>query len=412
MTDDAPALRDGEALVVPVDLEDGLALVFGIDPTAIGTPQPASRSLIDRYLQVAGYTGGANVARRLADGSLVRLAPETLERMREGATFAQSKGVAIGVLRNAENTKFAGPVRLLPGAANPVAAAMLVQTIAMQRQLQGIQVSLLRIDAKLEALHQAHHHEVLAGILARAKVLGDMQQKVAAGSPLSAQDETQLRQLEVDVQGYRIQARLWLNHLQPLLRGRRRPLEEQLQVLTNAFQNSHIAFWVRAAVASDAILVQLLTLKMERAAVAEEVSWAQELQAKARREIIEVGHGVHALHAGLDRYLRRNDIARGFEELSVRRKREVRHLRRQLWEVTNALRDAVAEATPMLESAMHSELPDLPEPLDRRAIEPHLVRDNTVDAAVQARQGATRGARSAKRGVQRAVERRRQPRHR
>lgn len=405
MADDLDPLREDEALLVPVDLANGLALVAGIDAKLLGKPEPVSRSLVDRFLQTAGYAGGANAARRLTDGSLVRLAPETMRKLNQGATLAQSKSVALGVLRDASGKHLAGPVRLLPGAANPVAAGMLIQTMALQRQLQGIQESLQRIDAKIEALHKAQHHNVLAEVLAMGGALEEIRQKLATGAPLSREDENQLRSLEVSAQTHRIQARLWIKALEPLFGGRRVPLSEQLETLTDALGDSHVGFWVRAAVASDVVLIQTLALKVERAAVAEELDWAHQLHDKAQKEIVEVGHGLHALHSSMDRYLRRNDIARGFEELSVRRKGEVRRLRRDLWDVMNGLRDAIHETKPMLEAAIGSELPALPAPLDRRAIEPHVVRDNAADAAAQAQRAAARWAKVAGRGANRGVRR-------
>ena len=83
MADELEPWGEEEILIVPVDPEDGLALVAGVDPRLLGTIEPTPRSLIDRFAEVAGYAGGGTAARRLADGSLVRLAPETVQKLND-----------------------------------------------------------------------------------------------------------------------------------------------------------------------------------------------------------------------------------------------------------------------------------------------------------------------------------------
>jgi hypothetical protein len=50
---------------------------------------------------------------------------------------------------------FSGAVRLVPGAANPVVAGMILQTIAVQYQLGQIQRELETVNAKLDLLLEA-----------------------------------------------------------------------------------------------------------------------------------------------------------------------------------------------------------------------------------------------------------------
>ena len=135
MGDDVVVLEGGEAFVVPVDAESGVVFCANVDPCVLGEPLEVSRSLVTRFLEVAGYGLSASAARRLTDGSLVRLAPETMKQLDNGLKFAHSKGYALGTLRGGSGT-FADPVRFVTAAGNPIAASMLLQTMIVQCQLR------------------------------------------------------------------------------------------------------------------------------------------------------------------------------------------------------------------------------------------------------------------------------------
>jgi hypothetical protein len=50
---------------------------------------PVSRSLVEAAVKTGGLLGGATAATSLIDGSLVRLAPETVHALQQGAVFAE-----------------------------------------------------------------------------------------------------------------------------------------------------------------------------------------------------------------------------------------------------------------------------------------------------------------------------------
>lgn len=392
MGEDAVALRDDEAFVVPVDIESGVAFCAGADPTLLGERLETDPSLVNRFLEVGNYTLAADAARRLADGTLVRLSPETVKQLSDGAAFVRDgQGFALGTLRGGSGS-FAGPVRFVGSAGNPIAASMLLQTMMVQRQLRSIEQALEKIDRKIDTLGKARRIGVLAEILALSTPVDEMRSKVSAGASLTNEDENRLRDLEHEARRLGHQARLWLEHLQPLRSEERIKLSVQHKMLTQALGDEHVTFWVKAALASDAALVQILRLRGHRAALVEDPTWVEALNSKIQDEIHTVGTRLFALHADIDRYLRDNDIARGFEELSVRRKRDVRRRRRELMEMSNNLREGLDVAAPLVQESLAEPVPELADALDRRVIEPRFVRDNLVDGASSAGRAIGDGA--------------------
>lgn len=379
---DLPALQDGEAVVIPADLERGIALVANIDPELLGRPMGADRLAVGRLLEVANYGFAADAARKLMDGSLVRLAPETVEQLRSGLDFARdAKGMALGMMRTPGGQGVAAQARFITGAANPVAAAMMLQTMVVQRQLRSIEKALEKIDRKIDALHKAHKIKVLADALALFAPINEMRSKIDAGARLSPEDETQLRALDLDARKTAGQARLWLQHLEPLASRDQLSLAAQHGMLVDALGSEHVAFWVRPGLVSDVALVQILLLRSHRADSAEDPQWAVKLRYRNEKEIVLARNRVLSLHNNMDRYLRNSDIADRLEELAFRRKRAVRRRRRELMGVSNALRECLIATSDLFYAATGEPVPMLPGPLDRRTVEPRFVRDRLYDGA-------------------------------
>lgn len=365
---DLPALQDGEAVVIPADLERGIALVANIDPELLGRPMGADRLAVGRLLEAANYGFAADAARKLMDGSLVRLAPETVEQLSSGLDFARdAKGMALGMMRTPGGQGVAAQARFITGAANPVAAAMMLQTMVVQRQLRSIEKALEKIDRKIDALHKvhkAHKVKVLADALALFAPINEMRSKIDAGARLSPEDETQLRALDLDARKTAGQARLWLQHLEPLGSRDQLSLAVQHDMLVEALGSEHVAFWVRAGLVSDVALVQILLLRSHRADSAEDPQWAATLRDRNEKEIVLARNRVLSLHNNMDRYLRNSDIADRLEELAFRRKRAVRRRRRELMGVSNALRDGLIATSDLFYAATGEPVPMLPGPLD------------------------------------------------
>lgn len=399
MGDDVEAFGDDEAFVVPVDAESGVVFCASVDPSLLGEPLQVSRSLVNRFLEVANYGLTASAAQRLTDGSLVRLAPETMKQLDDGLKFVHDGGYALGMMRAPGSLKIAAQARFITGAGNPIAASMLLQTMMVQCQLRSIEQALDTIDRKIDTLGKAHRIGVLAEILALSTPIDEMRAKVAAGASLTSEDENRLRDLEHEARRLGHQSRLWLEHLQSLRSDGRIRLSVQHEMLTRALGDEHVAFWVKAAIASDTALVQILALRGHRAAMAEESAWAGALNEKIRREIDELGTQLFTLHADIDAYLRNGDIARGLEELSLLRKRDVRRRRRQLMEVSNNLRDGLLAAAPLFRDGVGVPVPQLAGALDRRAVEPRVVRDTLVEGASAAGRVLGDGASAAGRAL-------------
>ena len=116
MGTDLTPLGPDEVVAVPVGGDDDLVLVLGRGLKDGGSPVPWA--LVDAVVDKGGLLGGAVAARGLLDGSLVRLAPETVKQLRQGATLVKySQGFALGTLKRAGGARFSHSVRFVPGPA-------------------------------------------------------------------------------------------------------------------------------------------------------------------------------------------------------------------------------------------------------------------------------------------------------
>lgn len=380
MSDRREPLESDEVAVLPVDQEAGIALVIGASVTdEISWKMP--QGLVSDFLAVGGLIGAGTAAKSLLDGSLVRLAPQTMEQLRQGAVFVtDAQGFSLGTLSQGGN--FAHAVRFLPGAANPLAAGMLLQSMVIQLQLRRIEKSLEALDAKLDTLIKGQEHEVLAEVKVAAERVQKMHSKVWDGHPLTQADEIKLRDYEDTLSKHLHQARMWLEDLGGLLQMDDPSLSTQFEVLDSALRREHAAYWLKVFVLTEVVLAETRKLLLFRAASAEP-AYAKSLAEKIEGQIAETTEALTGLCLDIDAYLRQHDIADGFEELSLLRKAKVRKLRRQLLEVDEELKTFLEGADALYEVA-RMDRPDLPEPLDRRTIEPRWLRDRAYDVTVEA----------------------------
>lgn len=377
MDEQPGVLGANEVAVVPIDVERGLGLALGYDLKEAG--DDIARGLMTSALRTGGLLGGAMAAKPLLDGTLVRLAPETVKRMREGAVFVKdAQGLALGTLRGPSG--FTDAVRFLPPATNPMAAGLLLQTMALQAQLGRIEAALEDVQTKLASLLKSHHHGVLADLLAIAAPVDELVLKLQHGHELTQADEIKLRDYEDRARTHQLEAELWLTRLRELLAQDDLGLQEQLAVLESLMRDEHVAFWVRVYLASQLSLARVRWLRLTRAAV-EDPGWAQTLQGEVTTQLDQVARGALGLAADLDAYLRRHDIARGFEELSFTKKFRVRRLRREMCDVHEQLRRGLSSSERQLRSMLVDDDFVIPDELTRREIEPRPVRDFLTDAS-------------------------------
>lgn len=376
-------LGSDEVALIPVDSEKGLVLALGYDLRDEG--EPVARGLLDAALDKAGFLGGAYASKSLLDGSLVRLAPETVSRMREGAVFLKDKqGFALGSLREISSGKITDAVRFLPGAANPVAAGLMIQTMAIQRQLGQIQEALEQIDAKLDTLLKGQHHGVLGQLLSLQDPLDELGRKLRDGFELTDADEVSLRSYEDVARRRQKEAALWLSRLRELLETEGHSLRAQHDILDPLMKNEHVGFWLRIYIVSNLTLARARWMRLSRAAAVEDPAWVRQLQGDVVAQLDAMGLEIVSLGSRLDQYLRNHDIASGWEELSLRRKRRVRQLRRQLRDVHEQLRLGMAASEASIQAMLaNAESFEIPKRLSRRDIEPWLIRDPVFDRASQ-----------------------------
>ena len=379
--------------VVPIDVERGLALVLGAEVTdAESWRMP--RSLVADALHVGGLLGGAVAAKPLLEGSVVVLAPQTVARLKDGAEFVKDgHGFRLGTLTES-GKGFTDAVRFFPRAANPVAAGMLLQTMAVQKQLKQVQETLEDINEKLDTLLKSEQYGVLAEVIATGQAVEELNEKVWAGHGLTDADEVKLRDYQDVVRTHVAEAELWLQRLNGLLQLEDPSLRAQYEALDGALRREPVAFWLRVYLVGHVCLAEIRKLRLIRAAVAEP-EYARDLQASLQGQLADSANAVQSLCLGIDQYLRRSDIAAGLEELSIRRKAKVRRLRRQLWEVDEQLKLSISTTRGMYEAVPSLEPIEVPAALDRRTVEPWAVRDNLYDAAVKAADVGTDAAGSA-----------------
>ena len=391
-------LTTDEVAVLPVDVERGLAVVLGAEVTdAESWPMP--KGLVAEALTAGGLAGGAVAAKPLLDGAVVVLAPQTVARLNDGAKFVtDGHGFSLGTLTE-PGKGFTDAARFVRPPANPVAAGMLLQTMAVQMQLQQIQQTLEDINEKLDTLLKSEQHGVLAEVIATGQAVAELNDKVAAGHRLTDADEVKLRDYHDVVRTHVAEAELWLQQLNGLIALEDPSLRAQYAALDGALRREPVAFWLRVYIVSQVCLAEIRKLRLIRAAAAEP-EYAKDLHDAVQQQLAASAEAVQALCLGIDRYLRRSDIAAGLEELSLRRKAKVRRLRRQLWEVDEQLKLSLEATRGMYDAVPSLEPIEVPAALDRRAVEPWVVRDNMYDAARKAADaGSDAAATTADRGA-------------
>ncbi len=378
MVSDLTPLGPDEVVAIPVGEREGLVLLLGCELSDGEASVP--RAFVDAAVDKGGILGGAVAAKGLLDGSLVRLAPETVKQLREGAAFVKdSQGLALGTLKQAGGGRFTHSVRFMPGPANPAAAGLILQTIAVQYQLGQIQKALEVVDLKLDLLLQGQQHGVLSELVSLGERLAELQDKAEAGHDLTAADEVKIRDYEDVCSRQARESALWLGQLRDLLAADALPLSAHRDRLKRLLEE-HLAFWLRVFVQSRLSLARARTLRLYRAAIAEPDEWARRLTSQVEADLAVIGSELVALTLELDAYLRRTDIASGLEQLSWRKKAEVRRRRRELWGLHEELRGCLEDVLAALPGADEASLPDLPAPLGRREIEPPPIRDRLAEA--------------------------------
>jgi hypothetical protein len=387
------ALADNEVAFIPIDKEQGLVLALG---HGLDDGLPVPKGLLDSALDLAGFAGGALSSKALLDGSLVRLAPQTVSRMKDGAVFLRdADGVALGSLREIGKRGVTDQVRFISGAANPVAAGLMLQTMAVQRQLGQMQETLEAIDQKLNTVLKGVRHGKLATLVKLMDAIDELAGKLRSGHELTEVDEQKLRDYRDEAKQLEAEAKQWLHDLRSMLAEESVPLREQQATLQRLVREEHVAFWLRVYVAAEVALAHATWLLLARAAVAEP-EWAVELKEQAQHQLQASATDIAGLMADLDAYLRNPDIASGWEELSLKRKRDVRALRRQLLSVHEGLRGGLSVAQQSMAEMMGDDV-EIPPQLSRREVDPWLVRDGVADGGrvtwTAAKTGAS-GARS------------------
>jgi hypothetical protein len=386
-------LADDEVALIPVDRDQGLVLALAKEPPA-GDLIPTG--LLDSALDKAGLAGGAFASMALLDGSLVRLAPETVGRLKEGAVFLRdSQGFALGSLREVGKRGVTDAVRFLPGAANPVAAGLMLQTMAVQRQLGQIQEALEAIDRKLDTLIKGTQHERLARLQVLGGRIDELWRKFSSGHALTSVDETKLHDYRDEAEKLQKEAVQWLASVRQMLSQDEISLKQQHKTLTKLVDDEHVGFWVRVYIASELALAHSRWLELAQAAV-NQPDFAKDLEGRVRSQLEGAAKSIAGLTSDLDAYLRNPDIADGWENLSLKRKREVRARRRELLDVHAGLREGVEASHVSLEQMLRSEVV-IPDPLTRRQVDPWLLRDGAYDGAKAGAKALKSGAKDAQR---------------
>lgn len=399
-------LGEQEVAAIPIDPETGLVLAIGENLNEGGDLVP--KGFLDAVLDAGGFAGGAFASKALLDGSLVRLSPQTVRRMKEGAVFLKDEqGLALGSLYEEGKRGVTDAVRFLPGPSNPVAAGLMLQTMAVQRKLGQIERALEAVDQKLETVLRGVRHGKLATLHKLSSAIDELSHKLRDGHQLTEVDETKLRDYRDEAKQLEAESRQWLHDLRRMLAQQDISLREQHETLSRLIREEHVAFWLRIYIAAEAALAHSTWLLLARTSTTEP-AWAEGLKSQADAQLQQAATDIAGLMSDLDNYLRDPDIASGWEELSLKRKRDVRALRRQLLGVHAGLRDGLEATSGSITAMLGHEL-ELPGQLSRRDVDPWLIRDGVADGTKKGwtatREGAAQARHRAITGGSRLFER-------
>jgi len=208
-----------ETVLIPIpgtDVDQYLAL-GRVDGLALADQRPLGIATAEWRAQAAkDVTLALNVPLQAANAYqqsqwLVRLAPETVRQLKDGATFVESGGKAIGTLKGADG-KFIAAVRLEPAAALATVASLgnALTMAAMQLQLAQISDKLDGISRQIEAGQKHTKNRELAELESltravaaayeQASAAGEVTDKVILDIAGKGQAlDTQIRALEKDL---------------------------------------------------------------------------------------------------------------------------------------------------------------------------------------------------------------------
>jgi hypothetical protein len=165
-------------LLIPID-DNGGCLVFGELPTGLDlavepVPYFGQQETLRLSEALMGLSGGINVLAQIGQAGalsagLVRLAPQTLTALGNGATFMQSGGLSLGTLMHGGS--ILGPAAFVPAGAVGLAPALAtigpaLALLAVQMQLtkisRSVQQNIQLTQTVLDELREEWWHELAA----------------------------------------------------------------------------------------------------------------------------------------------------------------------------------------------------------------------------------------------------------
>lgn len=340
-----------------LDLAAGdVAILAGDRPglvLALGQPGSAAPELgevvgkaggpvLARLLDAAGLSAAAGASAGFLDARWVRLTEESASKLAERGFAHDGDGLAMGLIRG-DRGRIEHVVRFAEGT-NPVAAALMVQSLATQARLQRIEQKLDELSEKVDVLLEGSRIEVEAQLAANLDTLRRIERRVEDRGRVDDADWSSLAAIESPIKQVYHQTVQWLAPLRAFLHDGELNVREQVQLLRANLGVRDVEFWLRMHVYSELAMKrwELLYLWHEADAAPERLA-AEAAQFESRAA--ERHEELAALYLLLADYLDGDDELSVWQRLQVLNRVRLARLRIELGQVANAYGEALDQAT-------------------------------------------------------------------
>lgn len=337
-------LEAGDVAVLAGD-RPGLVLALGRPGTSAAelgeVVGRADGPVLTRLLDAAGLSAAAGSSAGFLDARWVRLTEESASKLAERGFAYDGDGLVMGLVRG-DRGRIEHVVRFADGT-NPVAAALMVQSLATQMRLQRIEQKLDELSEQVDVLLEGSRIEVEAQLAANLDTLRRIERRVDDRGSVDDADWASLAAIETPTKQVYHQTVQWLAPLRAFLDDGELNVKEQVQLLRANLGVRDVEFWLRMHVYSELAMKrwELLYLWHEADAAPERLAAeaAQcEMRAAERHEELAM------LYELLADYLDSDDELSVWQRLQVLNRVRLARLRVELGRVANVYGEALEQA--------------------------------------------------------------------
>ena len=302
----------------------------------------ADGPVLARLLDAAGLTAAAAASDGFLDARWVRLTEESASKLAERGFTYDGDGLAMGLVRG-DRGRIEHVVRFADGT-NPVAAALMVQSLATQMRLQHIERKLDELSEQVDVLLEGSRIEVESQLAANLDTLRRIERRVADRGRVDEADWASLAAIESPIKQVYHQTVQWLAPIRTFLDDGELNVKEQVQLLRANLGVRDVEFWLRMHVYSELAMKrwELLYLWHEADEAPERLA-AEAAQCEKRAA--ERHQELAALYELLADYLDTEEELSLWQRLQVLNRVRLARLRLELGHVANAYGEALGQAT-------------------------------------------------------------------